>query len=117
MGPMRVSDLPSSKSPEPIFQLLCVVHTSAIACVVWCVYYKYMPRYNVWIRDEDNKKWLGISNRSEWLHNKLRSSTPELKKPSKPSVVSTKTLDDIQVAEESSNWSGPMYRNDKKGKL
>lgn len=32
-----------------------------------------MPHYNIWIREEDDKNWLAIDNRSEWLHERLNT--------------------------------------------
>lgn len=33
-----------------------------------------MPHYNIWIREGDNKKWLELPNRSEFLHDCLNTS-------------------------------------------
>lgn len=30
-----------------------------------------MPRYNIWIRDEDVASWLAIKDRPQWLHEHL----------------------------------------------
>lgn len=32
-----------------------------------------MPKYNIWIRVEDNDKWKAIADKPEWLHKRLNS--------------------------------------------
>lgn len=32
-----------------------------------------MPRYNIWIREEDNEKWQALENKADWLHFHLNS--------------------------------------------
>jgi hypothetical protein len=33
-----------------------------------------MPKYNIWIRVEDNEKWLAIIDKPKWLHEKINQS-------------------------------------------
>lgn len=33
-----------------------------------------MPHYNIWIREQDNEKWLELTNRSAFLHDSLNAS-------------------------------------------
>lgn len=34
-----------------------------------------MPRVDIWIRKEDEEKWLAIENKPEWLHEHLQLHT------------------------------------------
>lgn len=51
-------------------------------CSVYSVY-TYIMRVNIYIRKEDEEKWLSIPNKAEWLHSKLADtpSTPTKQLP------------------------------------
>ena len=82
-------------------------------------------RVNIYIRNKDVEKWDAIDNKSKWIHDHLN---PREIAPPRPltgqdvqgmandlSKRSQQVYTDLEKPQD--DWSGPIFRDKKKGKL
>lgn len=72
-----------------------------------------MPKYMIWIRKEDNDKWLALKSRAEFIHNALNHIAPENAQPI-AGIDSAKILEETMSPNGFAKPHKTYFKKDKK---